>query len=716
VRSLIPILLLRAIFVAILIIAFDGLFDFGTSQLLLFSSAACGVLLGTFVAKCGLRARGAALLLISTTLIYWLVGSWIGSFAGSGSLNTFLPYFTIRHLDLAISALLICALSTWAFWRYRHALTFEVLVLSGTMIALLAGHRNYHLDTPQIINSLSWRLGLAPQITLLLVGGIAELFLLIYLYTSPSALFRGKSPVQVHRTKGDLVRNGLAIGALLVLLLFVGKGILNTYTIEKGLTSNGVGEASGADDSPLGFHSALGTNSQPTAVVRLDNDYARNPYLPSLFFREDALSELNGSEMVRAARSFDTDVGRIQPGTPFVGETDDTLSERVQLHQSVYLLSDPRLAFAVDYPIEIKQLKNPDPSRFRGAYRALSLVPTYKLQDLRDAQVGDARWSDEVWHHYTREHVDHRYRDLALQLTEQAVTPTMKAATLAQYLIKHSIYTLSPHHDVKPSADQVAPYLFGDMRGYCVHFSHAMVFMLRGLGIPSRIATGYMTDLSQSRDGHILLRMNDRHAWAEVYLRGYGWVVFDVQPEQVESAADAQVDMQLLEDLMGKLGPDEEILPDDIARDEPNFEEPMAWELPSSRNVFWTLLATLALFISLKCYVRYSWILPARKARKLTRSYRAFLSTLYDLGVTRTAGETRQEYHARIARTGFTGHRLLHLIQKMKYSRSSLPSVDEIHATYRSDVGTVRHLPWWKRALAFCNPTTLFTNFFGRSW
>ena len=68
-----------------------------------------------------------------------------------------------------------------------------------------------------------------------------------------------------------------------------------------------------------------------------------------------------------------------------------------------------------------------------------------------------------------------------------------------------------------------------DRRGYCVQFSGAMAAMARSLGIPARIGVGF-TAGTPTGDGEYEVRMNQAHAWPELYFEGAGWVRFEPTP------------------------------------------------------------------------------------------------------------------------------------------------------------------------------------------
>jgi hypothetical protein len=64
--------------------------------------------------------------------------------------------------------------------------------------------------------------------------------------------------------------------------------------------------------------------------------------------------------------------------------------------------------------------------------------------------------------------------------------------------------------------------------GYCQHFAGAMALMLRLLGIPARVAAGFVPGHYQ--DGTWTVTDHDAHTWVEVWFRGYGWLAFDPTP------------------------------------------------------------------------------------------------------------------------------------------------------------------------------------------
>ena len=73
-------------------------------------------------------------------------------------------------------------------------------------------------------------------------------------------------------------------------------------------------------------------------------------------------------------------------------------------------------------------------------------------------------------------------------------------------------------------------FLFTRKTGYCEHYATAMVVMLRTLGIPARLVTGFLPGVWNDFGNYYSVRQQDAHAWTEVYFPGSGWVTFDPTP------------------------------------------------------------------------------------------------------------------------------------------------------------------------------------------
>ncbi len=96
-------------------------------------------------------------------------------------------------------------------------------------------------------------------------------------------------------------------------------------------------------------------------------------------------------------------------------------------------------------------------------------------------------------------------------------------------------YTLEPPLLGENAVDE---FLFATQAGFCEHYAGAFVVLMRAMGIPARVVTGYQGGEINSVDGYMEVRQSDAHAWAEVWLDNRGWVRVDptaaVAPERVQ--------------------------------------------------------------------------------------------------------------------------------------------------------------------------------------
>ena len=182
----------------------------------------------------------------------------------------------------------------------------------------------------------------------------------------------------------------------------------------------------------------------------------------------------------------------------------DMVSMSVDPHGSAYLPSTPtsRIQYRVDSRLVI-----PSTSELK----AETLVyPEWVKADLQ------------------RPPDDQRIVDLARTVTQNTKTVYEKAKAIETHLKVTYRYSL----DVKPSPGHspIDDFLFGQKAGYCEHFASAMVLMLRGMGIPSRLVTGFLHGEWNEYGGYYIVRQRDAHAWVEAYFPQSGWITFDPTP------------------------------------------------------------------------------------------------------------------------------------------------------------------------------------------
>jgi protein-glutamine gamma-glutamyltransferase len=142
---------------------------------------------------------------------------------------------------------------------------------------------------------------------------------------------------------------------------------------------------------------------------------------------------------------------------------------------------------------------------------------------------------------------------LAKEITEGAVTPIEKIIRVRDYFLSKTesgeplfVYTLtpgSPNDPNIPNASKLGYFLFTNRKGYCTYFAGSTVFLLRSLGIPTRMTAGFMTvDRSDKNKGWYWFYGDQAHAWVQVYFPGYGWLDFDTTIGADESRESSQPD------------------------------------------------------------------------------------------------------------------------------------------------------------------------------
>lgn len=158
-------------------------------------------------------------------------------------------------------------------------------------------------------------------------------------------------------------------------------------------------------------------------------------------------------------------------------------------------------------------------------YSVTSEVSTATVDQLR--QAGTAYPAEITARYRSLPPLPWRVRRLAQRLTVEQSNPYDKAVAIDAYL-----HTLTYSEQVPappPGRDGVDYFLFDTRAGYCDYFASAMAVLLRGVGVPARVVSGYATGEIQS-DGSYLVRDASAHSWTEAYFPGYGWIPFDPTP------------------------------------------------------------------------------------------------------------------------------------------------------------------------------------------
>jgi hypothetical protein len=114
-------------------------------------------------------------------------------------------------------------------------------------------------------------------------------------------------------------------------------------------------------------------------------------------------------------------------------------------------------------------------------------------------------------------------------------SPYAAAVALERWLRTSGGFVYSSHPPATPGVPPLVGFVLETKTGYCQHFAGAMALMLRLLGIPARVAAGFVT--GHYANGTWTVTDHDAHTWVEVWFRGYGWLPFDPTPGRGRLAA-----------------------------------------------------------------------------------------------------------------------------------------------------------------------------------
>ncbi|MFC4787320.1 transglutaminase TgpA family protein [Nocardioides sp. MAHUQ-72] len=123
-------------------------------------------------------------------------------------------------------------------------------------------------------------------------------------------------------------------------------------------------------------------------------------------------------------------------------------------------------------------------------------------------------------------------RTLANEVTRDAPSRYEKAVALQNWFSSTGHFTYDLHAQPGNGVDDLVAFLStgdGGRTGYCEQFAAAMAVMARTLGIPARVAVGFL-EPDEVGPGVWEYSSHDLHAWPELFIPGSGWVLFEPTP------------------------------------------------------------------------------------------------------------------------------------------------------------------------------------------
>lgn len=267
-----------------------------------------------------------------------------------------------------------------------------------------------------------------------------------------------------------------------------------------------------------------------------------------------------------------------------------------------------------------------------GFYTAVSQVSQATPTMLRGTAVANV--PPALLARYTRlpGSIPQRVLDLAAEIAGGQRNPYDQARAIEQFLRQYP-YSLDVETPPR-EADPVDNFLFEQRAGYCDFYASAMVVLARAVGLPARLAVGYLAQPIDENGIQTVYQING-HSWAEVYFAEYGWVEFEPT-----AAFATPHGPQFSTDQTPELG-----------TQIPDFADPASLEIPpipepvDERPFPWTLLFAL---VAAAGFIRWWWQrgqLPAG-ADAVIWSYGRLQQTAVQLGQASQPSQTPQEFLA----------------------------------------------------------------------
>ena len=158
-------------------------------------------------------------------------------------------------------------------------------------------------------------------------------------------------------------------------------------------------------------------------------------------------------------------------------------------------------------------------------YSVVSDVPVTDARTLRLAHPPGPIVSEPIYTQLPATLPD-RVGDLARRITAGATTEYDRVEAVQSWIRHNTTYDLDVPAD-PAGVDSVDHFLFVTHTGFCEQIASSLAVMLRTLGIPTRLVTGYGPGERNPLTGYFEVKQSDAHAWVEVFYPGIGWVPYD---------------------------------------------------------------------------------------------------------------------------------------------------------------------------------------------
>jgi transglutaminase-like putative cysteine protease len=266
------------------------------------------------------------------------------------------------------------------------------------------------------------------------------------------------------------------------------------------------------------------------------------------------------------------------------------------------------------------------------------------------------------------EGMPNRLRQIATEITAGARNPFEQMYAIQEHL---QSFQYDEHAPAGHGSNAMLNFLEETQQGYCEQFAGTMAVLARTLGMPSRVAVGFLPG-DRDRSGRYRVTTSQVHAWPEIFFGDYGWLAFEPTPGRNNPVARYLVDVPAVPrpdaNLRRGARGSPELQTEALAREE-GFARPAPepGRLGGRRRAEPPLSPGVALaLVGLGLALLAALVIPPVKAirrwmslrdrgdprRRVVAAYRWMNGGAADLGLGRRRGETLEEYRARLIADG----------------------------------------------------------------
>lgn len=135
--------------------------------------------------------------------------------------------------------------------------------------------------------------------------------------------------------------------------------------------------------------------------------------------------------------------------------------------------------------------------------------------------------------------LDPRIRQLAEGLVTETMTTDAKVAAMLRHFAVGYAYSLDPLEG--ESDNPLIRFLFEAKAGHCELYAGALAVLLRVVGVPARVVTGYYGGRWNDAGAYLEMSEDDAHAWVEIFHEDEGWQWVDATPADARARRKPEV-------------------------------------------------------------------------------------------------------------------------------------------------------------------------------